>query len=154
GLSASQGRALLGPPPLPMPGVTMDLNQFSLDWLLRPIEPGTFFSDYWEQRPLTLFRDDPAYFRRVLSLEDIDHVLSSNDLKYPAIQLVKNSVPIPVPQYTTEGDVKGVSAGLSIELVKLFAEYQRGATITLNNLERSWLPLAGLCASMERLFSH
>jgi hypothetical protein len=38
--------------------------------------------------------------------------------------------------------------------VKIFAEYQQGATIIMDEVQRSWPPLAKLCASIERFFSH
>jgi hypothetical protein len=132
----------------------MDSNEFGLEWLLRPTDPSVFFTDYWEKRPLTLFRGDEAYLRGVLSLADMDHILSSHNLRYPSLQLVKNSAPVPPPQYTTEVDVKGVPVGGVVDLVKMFAEYQQGATITLDQLHRSWASLARLCAGMERCFGH
>jgi ribosomal protein L16 Arg81 hydroxylase len=132
----------------------MDLNDFGLPWLLRPVEPSAFFADYWEKRPLTLFRGEEAYFRRVLSLEEMDHILSSDDLRHPSIQLVKNSVPLPPAQYTTEVEVKGVPVGGVIDRVRMFAEYQQGATVILDHLHRGWAPLARLCAGLERLFGH
>src|SRR4051812_37942188 len=130
----------------------MDINKFGLDWLLQSTKLEVFFTDYWEKRPLTLFRGDEGYFRHLLSLEDMDHILSSHDLRHPSLQLVKNSAPVPPPRYTTEVDVKGVPVGGVVDLVKMFAEYQQGATITLDQLHRSWAPLARLCASMERFF--
>lgn len=132
----------------------MDIDQYGLDWLLQPTELEVFFTEYWEKRPLTLFRGDEGYFRHLLSLEDMDHILSSHDLRHPSLQLVKNSAPVAPPRYTTEVDVKGVPVGGVVDLVKMFAEYQQGATITLDQLHRSWTPLARLCASMERFFSH
>jgi ribosomal protein L16 Arg81 hydroxylase len=132
----------------------MESNEFGLDWLLRPTDPKVFFTDYWEKRPLTLLRGDEAYCRPVLSLADMDHILASHDLRYPSVQLVKNSAPVPPPHYTTEVDVKGVPVGGVVDLVKMFAEYQQGATIILDHLHRSWAPLACLCASVERVLCH
>src|SRR5437016_4674810 len=86
----------------------MDIDRFNLEWLLRPTTLDTFFRDYWEKRPLTVFRGEDAYFREVLSLADMDHILSSHDLRHPSLQLVKNKAPVPTSQYTTEVDVKGV----------------------------------------------
>jgi ribosomal protein L16 Arg81 hydroxylase len=132
----------------------MDNNEFGLEWLLRPTEVGTFFTDHWEKRPLTLFRGDEAYYRRVLSLADMDRILSSHDLKQPPVQLVKDGDSVPPPRYTTEVVLKGVPVGAVVDPVRMFAEYQQGATITLDEMHRSWPPLARLCASMERSFGH
>jgi hypothetical protein len=132
----------------------MDSNRLGLDWLLRPADPHAFFRDHWEQRPLTLARGDETYYRGVLSLADMDTVLSSHDLKYPAVRLVKGGAPVPPPEYTTEAEVKGAPAGAVVDPVKLFAEYRQGATVILSELHRSWAPLARLCAAVERTLSH
>ncbi len=132
----------------------MSPPEFSVEWLLGPTDLRTFLSDHWEKRPLTVFRRDETYFRGVLSLEDVDRILSSHDLQHTSVQLVKNGTSVPPPQYTTEIDWQGMKIGGVIDLVKLFAEYQQGATILLDHLHRSWPPLARLCASVERFFSH
>jgi ribosomal protein L16 Arg81 hydroxylase len=132
----------------------MSAPHLSLAWLLHPTTPEVFFGEYWEQRPLIVHRGDATYFRDLLTLADLDRILSSHDLRHPTIQLVKDRAPVPPPQYTTTVEIKGVPVSGVIELVKLFAEYQAGATITIDNLQRSFAPLARLCASMERLFSH
>jgi ribosomal protein L16 Arg81 hydroxylase len=132
----------------------MNIDRFSPEWLLQPTDVSAFFRDTWEKRPLTLFRGDAAYFRELLSLEDMDHILSSHDLRYPSLQLVKNKAPVPPPQYTTEVDVKGVPVGGVVDLTKMFAAYHQGATITLDQLHRRWPPLARLCAGMERFLGH
>jgi ribosomal protein L16 Arg81 hydroxylase len=132
----------------------MDSNPFTLEWLLRPTDWKAFVTDYWEQRPFTLSRSDEGYFHSLLTLKDMDQILSSHSLTHPSVQLVKKSGPVPPPQYTTEVDVKGVPVRGVVDLVKLFAEYQHGATIILDHLHRSWVPLGRLCASMEQFFSH
>jgi ribosomal protein L16 Arg81 hydroxylase len=132
----------------------VDTDPFGLEWLLRPTPQGAFLSDHWEQRPLTVSRGDETYFRDVLTLADVDRILSLHDLRHPALKLVKNSAPVPPPEYTTEGDGKGDPAGGMVDLTKMFTQYQRGATIILDDLHRSWAPLARLCAAAERSFSH
>jgi hypothetical protein len=132
----------------------MDQAEFGPEWLLRPTDLSRFLANHWEQQPFTLFRDDNAYFRKVLSLSDMDSILSSHDLKFPAIQLVKNGARLPPPQYTTPRDFKGTPVGEVVDLVRMFAEYQQGATIVLADLHSSWAPLARLCASMEQFLSH
>jgi ribosomal protein L16 Arg81 hydroxylase len=129
-------------------------NNLSVEWLLRPTGLKEFFNDYWERRPLILSRGDEGYFRHLLSLEDMDQVLSSHELRHPLIQLVKNNARVPPPQWTTEEEVKGAPVGTVADRVKMFGEYQNGATIILDHLHRTWPPLARLCASVERFFGH
>src|SRR5262249_29249666 len=111
-------------------------------------------SEYWEKRPFTLFRNDDSYFRKVLSLADMDEILSSHDLTYPSVQMVKNSAPIPPPRYASTREHKGVPMGEVVDPMKLFAEYRQGATIIMDEVHQTWPPLARLCASIERFFSH
>jgi ribosomal protein L16 Arg81 hydroxylase len=131
----------------------MDTHDFSLQWLLGPTDPNTFFSDYWQRQPLTLSRGDEGHYRGLLSLEDVDHILSSHDLRHPHLALVKNNAPVPLELWTTE-EAKGGLLGPAVDRVKLVREYQNGATIILDELEKSWPSLARLCAGVERFFSH
>jgi ribosomal protein L16 Arg81 hydroxylase len=132
----------------------MDTSEFGLPWLLSPMDPAQFLADYWEKQPLALLRHDEGYFGSVLTLADMDRILSSNDLRFPAVQLFKNNVQVTPPEYTTEMDTKVGPAASVVDLVKLFAHYQQGATVVIDSLDRSWMPLARLCAGMERAFSH
>ena len=56
--------------------------------------------------------------------------------------MVKNSAPIPPPQFASPREHKGVPMGEVVDPVKLFAEYRQGATIIMDEVHRTWPPLA------------
>jgi hypothetical protein len=132
----------------------MQNSQFGLEWLLAPSDRTAFLSEHWEKKPFTLFRNDESYFRNVFSLADMDDILSSRELIYPTVQMVKNSAPVPPPQFASPREHKGVPMGEVVDPVKLFAEYRQGATIIMDDVHRMWPPLARLCAEIERFFNH
>ena len=60
---------------------------FDFGLLIAPIEPARFIAEFWEKRPLVVARQSPDYYSNLCSLADIDRILSSTDLRYPAIRL-------------------------------------------------------------------
>ena len=69
----------------------MPATRFSLDWVLDPISPDTFFNEYFERRPLLVKRGDPGYYSTLLSFADIDHVVTTMGLTAPEITVTKNT---------------------------------------------------------------
>ena len=56
-----------------------------LESLIQPITVDRFFDEYWERRPSTLRGDCPGYYDALLSLDEIDRVLTTRDLRYPNV---------------------------------------------------------------------
>lgn len=123
--------------------------EFDFPALIHPLNPGKFFAEHWERRPLLLHRDDDDYYRCLLSIRDIEEFISHGDVRYPAIRLAKGGVFFPPEAYTRDvryGDE--VFRGL-VDLEKIITEYSTGATVTLRALHRFWPALGRLCAQME-----
>jgi ribosomal protein L16 Arg81 hydroxylase len=115
---------------------------------LDPLDLGTFYSDYWEKKPLFLSRARPDYFSDLLSLEAVDRILTSTNLRVPGFRLVRQGSQIPTREYTTK-----VFDGL-IDVDRVYALYREGATIVLQALERSWRPLIEVCKALEADLGH
>jgi ribosomal protein L16 Arg81 hydroxylase len=127
---------------------------FDFGLLIAPIEPARFIAEFWEKRPLVVARQSPDYYSNLCSLADIDRILSSTDLRYPAVRLVKHGPDLPTDAYTRDlRSRRFVFAGVS-DTDRILLEYQRGATMLLQRLERSWPPLAALCSNLEQVFYH
>ena len=132
----------------------MSASGFDLARVLHPVELNHFFSDYWEQRPLIIARGQPDYYADLCSLRDVDYIISSGDVRHPAIRLVKNGSEIPLRNYATNvpwgNDVfTGVADG-----TKVLGEFRRGATIVLQAAHRTWKPLALFCRNLEAYFTY
>src|SRR5437667_375820 len=121
---------------------------FDLKRLIHPIDPDIFKRDYWEKQPLIIRRGQPDYYRSLLSLADVDRVLSISSTWSPQIRVLREGKDIS-PQDRARHSLFGSAA----DLESLYAEYRRGATIVLQFLGERWEPLMGLCRGLANEFS-
>jgi ribosomal protein L16 Arg81 hydroxylase len=122
--------------------------------LVAPVGFGGFFAEHWEHKPLHLARGDARFYDHVITNADLDGIISSADLRYPAIQLARGGSNLPAEAYT-----KNIRHGSEFfngvpDLGRIQSEYSAGATIVLPALQRTWTPLRQLCAALEDRFSH
>jgi hypothetical protein len=122
--------------------------------LIAPLGFRDFFRDYWEREPLHLARADAHYYDGVLTNKDLENIISSADLRYPAIQLARNGSYLAAEAYT-----KNIKHGSEFfsgvpDLGQIQSEYSSGATVVLPALQRTWQPLRHLCAALEDELSH
>ena len=128
--------------------------EFDLGRVLRPIEMDQFFGDYWEQRPLIVARNQPDYYADLFSMRDVDYIISSTDLRHPAIRLVKSGSDLPLGLFTADVPWGNDVFRSVADVDKVLAEYRRGATIILQALHRSWRPFAHFCRNLEQHFTY
>ena len=120
-------------------------NICDLRSLIKPITTENFTKKYWERIPLLVQRNNPNYFGNLLSLADVDHILSTSSLRSPDVRLYKDGEEVPI---TT---LSQLHAGESLE--SLYREYRRGSTIVINSIHRRWEPLLSLSQSLASEFS-
>jgi ribosomal protein L16 Arg81 hydroxylase len=131
-----------------------DKEAFDPAALIAPLGFDEFFREHWERKPLHLSRGDPDYYDRVLTNADLDSIICSADLRYPAIQLAKNGGYLPAEAYTRNLKHGSESFNGVPDLRQIQSEYRSGATVVLPALQRTWAPLRQLCAALEDQFSH
>jgi len=124
------------------------------DELIAPVSRADFLAAYWEQQPLHCRRDDAQFYQSLLSTGDIEAILSSGDLRFPALQLSRNGSFLGPETYT-----RTIKHGSEVfnavpDLHRVQAEYQLGATIVLPALHRTWPGLRDLCRSLDAEFNH
>jgi ribosomal protein L16 Arg81 hydroxylase len=122
--------------------------------LLAPVRQKRFFEQHWENQPLHVQRSQSDYYAQLLTNRDVEAVISSGGLRFPAIQLARDGGFFPPEAFTRNirsgGDVfTGVP-----DLDRIRAEYQSGATISLPGFHRAWKPLGALAAAIEAEFDH
>ncbi|MGH9395601.1 MAG: cupin domain-containing protein [Terriglobia bacterium] len=117
----------------------------SLEWLINPTSKELFFADYWEKQPLVVKRKQPKYFSPLLSLDEVDRVITTLDRRYPDISLKNASREIAAGEYTVDGD--------SLDVAKVYQLFGEGSTITLAFLDTVVPALASFCRSLEDEFS-
>jgi ribosomal protein L16 Arg81 hydroxylase len=113
--------------------------------MLDPISPASFFDTYWETKPLLIPRAAPTHFDALLSMSEVDRVLTTEPVAHPDVQIVDASRDISADQYTFPSG--------TINVVRLFQHFANGATIILNQLERHVSPLQTFLRALERTFS-
>lgn len=114
-----------------------------LERLIHPLDLGTFKTQYWEQQPLILSRNDPSFYQHLLSLSDVDHILSHSSIRSSEIRIVQDGQEIPISKLTAVG--ANLNAG---GLEALYQQYRKGSTINLLFLHEHWPPLKRLCQSI------
>jgi ribosomal protein L16 Arg81 hydroxylase len=114
------------------------------DWLVAPIAWDTFERDYWEKRPLIVQRGDPDYYSNLLSLSDLDIILSNLSVYSSRVRLTGK----PVKQ-ASQANVYDRANGTEA----LFARFRQGETIIVNGLHEEWPPLRELCRTLAAKFS-
>ncbi|MFN2512249.1 MAG: hypothetical protein ABR568_12505 [Pyrinomonadaceae bacterium] len=113
---------------------------FTLESLLAPVALDEFFSDYWEKAPLVIPRQDPARYRKLLELSDIDFILSS------AFTADKADVEA-LGTAEVHKSLKEISAA---RISEFYDAYRRGFTVRVNRVHLHWKPVSELCRSLEQ----
>lgn len=117
----------------------------SLPWLIKPIGTEVFFRDYWEKKVLVVKRGQQDYFASLLSLDEVDRVLTTLDRRYPAISL-KNADRLVKPEDFTVRDDE-------LDVAKVYQLFAEGASITLSYLDTVLPALTSFCRGLEAEFS-
>ena len=117
--------------------------------LLSPCAEDEFFDAYWERKPFHLARKTPFYYDNIITNGDLEALITSADMRYPAIQLAKNGAYYPAEFYTRDIRQGGVVFSGVPDIAQVQAEYRSGATVVLPGLHRTWTPLKNLCAALS-----
>jgi ribosomal protein L16 Arg81 hydroxylase len=117
----------------------------SLEWMMSPVSKPVFFEEYWEKQPLVVKRANPDYFASLLSLDEVDRVITTLGLRYPAVTLKNAGQPVTSDDYTLQGD--------AIDVAKVYQLFETGSTITLAYLDTVVPALTVCCRSLENEFS-
>jgi hypothetical protein len=133
---------------LPDRGSTAARPSFDLARLLDPIDEQTFLRDYHERAPLHIARDDPGYYRELLSLADVDHLLSHVHVRDGDLRIAQDGALTSIGTLTKETERARRNA-----LEELYETHRNGATLILNAVETTWPPLGELCRTLGTLFS-
>ena len=138
----------------PTPTAKTRASQAALHRCIEPLAADEFFSSFWEKEPLVLPRADAGRFTDLLSTEDIERLLCSGGLRYPAFRLVKAGAHIGLPEYTTDVSWRPHPFTGTADPGRIAEEFAGGATIVLQALHHNWLPLARFCRELEAELGH
>lgn len=119
--------------------------ELSLEWLIHPVSQEVFFRDYFEKQPLVIQRRQPKYFESLLSLDEVDRVLTTLDRRYPDVILKNAKAEVSDEDYTVHGD--------ALDVAKVYQLFGEGATILLAYLDTVVPALTRFARNLESEFS-
>lgn len=95
---------------------------------------------------------DATRFQGLLSVSDLDAFLAGPAARAPRVSLAdssrQGSAGVPYDDYTQDDDDR------TVDLPRLLALYDSGATLVLSQMEEVHPPLARFCRGLERVFMH
>lgn len=113
----------------------------ALQRLLGPHRVDTFLREYWERRALFIPRPDDPAARPLVTLAEMDEILTARPHRHPDMILVDARRDITVDQYTNDHQY--------IDPARAARLFSTGATIVLNHLDESCRPVRDLCAALK-----
>lgn len=121
-------------------------------WLVDPLgyligagREDDFFARVYEREALIVHHDAPKRFAGLISLDDIDRIVTTFDLREGQLALADASNHVDSDSY--------VDAANFIDRGAVADYYRRGATIILNQAHQFDPALARLCRGLEHVFS-
>jgi lysine-specific demethylase/histidyl-hydroxylase NO66 len=97
---------------------------------------------------------DRADFADLLSLEDVDRILSTASLRSPAIRMVRGGTPLPTAAYTRSGRTGSQLVDGIADPARMFELFRQGATIVLQGVHRFFEPVRRFCRDLELELGH
>lgn len=115
---------------------------------------GEFVERYWARAPLHRPRADPDGFADLLSMRDVDHLVSGASLRTPAFRLVKDGKALNPATYTKAGRIGSRQLRDIAHPGKVYEQFANGATVVLQSLHRYWPALTRLGRELELALTH
>jgi bifunctional lysine-specific demethylase and histidyl-hydroxylase NO66 len=114
-----------------------------------PHDADEFLRRFWESGPLLVQRDEPGRFDDLLSEPDVERILCSGGLRYPAFRLVKAGAQLEPSSYTVDIPWRPSGFTRTADVDRVLAEFEAGATIVLQGLHLHLPSLATFCRDLE-----
>ncbi len=124
----------------------------SLERAIAPVAVERFLAEHWERQPLVVPRNEVGRFDDLLSVRDVERLVTETAIRTPGFRLVKAGET--VTGYTTELSWRPEPFTGVADVARVLAEFEAGATIVLQGLHHSWLPLARYCRLLEGFLGH
>ena len=101
-----------------------------------------------------LHHADPEDLAGLLSLDDVDQLLTSVALRTPALRVVRDGTVLPASQFTRAATMAGSPVTGLVDARKVLSLFDGGATVVLQGLHRYWPPLTRLVRELELALGH
>ncbi|MDQ3570958.1 MAG: cupin domain-containing protein, partial [Actinomycetota bacterium] len=112
-----------------------------------------FLGEHWSTSPLHLAGAEAGAFTDLLSLEDVDHLVSTFP-RQPAFRLVRDGKPLDPATYTRTARLGGRAISDVGDAARIYEQLHGGATLVLQGLHRYWPAIMGFCRDLEVELTH
>jgi bifunctional lysine-specific demethylase and histidyl-hydroxylase NO66 len=112
-----------------------------------------FCDKIWASR-VHLHHADAESLAGLLSLDDVDHLLTSAALRTPTVRVVQDGTVLPAARFTRAATLAGQSLTGLVDGRSVLALFDAGATVVLQGLHRYWPPLTELVRELELALGH
>jgi JmjC domain len=136
------------------PTPTQKTRASALAQTLDPVPGEEFLAERWEKKPLVVPRAEEGRFDDLLSVADVERLLTSGGLRFPGFRLAKAGAKLEVSSYTKDLSWRPSPFTGTADVERVLAEFEEGATIVLQGLHLNWHPLAEFCRSLEAELGH
>jgi ribosomal protein L16 Arg81 hydroxylase len=123
----------------------MEHATLDFDWSIAPVTREAFFADSFEKTHLVVHRGQPDYYRDLVSVDDIDRVVTTMGLSVPEVNVVQANATITPHDFAYDSGF--------IDAVRVNQLFADGATIILSGLQERLPTLARFCRALENVFS-
>lgn len=117
-------------------------------------DPDKFAAGFWGRRAmLSRAADLPALFTDLLTLDDVDELLSRHGLRTPFLRIARNGEVVGDKQFSGPGGA-GAEIPDQIRDDKVAALFASGHTVVLQALHRTWAPLVDFATALGSETGH
>jgi bifunctional lysine-specific demethylase and histidyl-hydroxylase NO66 len=113
-----------------------------------------FLRGTWGRRPSIHEGEDRLGFADLLTLDDVDRILSTTSLRTPAFRRVEAGEQIPETAYTRSGTTGSKPVAGMADPARVFELFRDGATIVFQGLHRYHEPVTRFCRELEIELGH
>lgn len=113
----------------------------------------SFVDDIWANRS-HIHKADVERLVGLLSLDDVDLLLTGTALRTPALRIAQDGRVLPTSSYTRRATIAGEQITGLVDTRRVVALFEGGATLVLQGLHRYWPPLTQLVRRLERVLGH
>lgn len=113
----------------------------------------TFIDKVWASR-VHVHHADPDDVVDLLSLDDVDQLLTSTAIRTPVVRLAQNGSVLSSSRFTRKATIAGEPLSGLVDARKVLDLFGGGATVVLQGLHRYWPPLTQLVRELELALGH
>jgi bifunctional lysine-specific demethylase and histidyl-hydroxylase NO66 len=112
-----------------------------------------FLSKVWASH-IHVHHTDPHDLVGLLSVDDVDHLLTSTALRAPALRIAKDGDVVPTSKFTRPATLAGQPLTGLVDGRKVLRLFDEGASVVLQGLHRYWPPITALVRDLELTLGH